>query len=105
MATVTYQHLPAASDVATASWTGDGAIQTVTFGFTPTYIRIINHTDNISYEWNQSAPSGQLCKLTAAGATSQLATAAGLTTISATGFSLAAAENVNAKVFSCMVFH
>src|SRR4051812_41588961 len=35
---------------ATASWTGDGAAQTVTPGFVPLYVEIINATDSILWK-------------------------------------------------------
>lgn len=35
---------------ATASWTGDGAAQTVTLGFVPLYVLMINETDVIRWE-------------------------------------------------------
>lgn len=35
---------------ATASWTGDGSAQTVTLGFVPLHVIIINETDTIRWE-------------------------------------------------------
>lgn len=54
----------------TGSFTGDGAAQTLTLGFVPTHIRIINETDVILWEkWDPMVAANSLKTVGSTGVT------------------------------------
>lgn len=54
----------------TGSFTGDGSAQTLTLGFVPTHIRIINETDVILWEkWDPMAAANSLKTVGSTGVT------------------------------------
>lgn len=55
------------SNLAVGSFTGAGADVEVTLGFRPRYVRFINLTDRIEYEWVDGMAAGHTLKTVAAG--------------------------------------
>ena len=54
---------------ASASWTGDGSAQTVTLGFVPLYVLMINETDVIRWEKIDPMAAANCLKTVTAGTT------------------------------------
>ena len=83
---------------ATGSFTGDGATTTVTLGFTPRVIRVVNATDRITDEYFEGLAASNVIHTVAAG-TRTLDTG-GHITIGTTfnGFTIHADAAINAKL-------
>lgn len=60
----------------TASWTGDGAAQTITLGFVPLHVIVINETDVIRWEKIDPMAAANCLKTIAAGTMTLDATSA-----------------------------
>ena len=69
------------------------AAMSITTGFTPRYIRVINQTTNAQYEWYEGMTTAHMIQTVAAG-TRTAPTSAGFT-VTASGFSLATAPAQN----------
>lgn len=71
MATVTIsKRNDGVANSVTGSFTGDGAAQTLTLGFVPTQIRVINETDVILWEkWDPMAAANSLKTVGSTGVT------------------------------------
>lgn len=81
------------------SWTGDGTAVTLTLGFNPSYLQIINQTDTIIFEKIAGMAAANCVKQIAAGTTTIDTTP--LITFNGDGtVTLAAALNVTAKAFA-----
>ena len=77
--------------------TGDGTKLTVTLGYRPQHVKIVNVTDAAVWEKIDGMTDAQTIKVVTAGTTT-VDTGSTLV-ITDDGFTLAAAANVNAKVF------
>jgi hypothetical protein len=81
------------------SWTGDGTAVTLTLGFNPSYLQIINSTDAIIYEKILGMAANACVKQVTAGTTTIDTTP--LITFNGDGtVTLAAGLNVSAKAFA-----
>ncbi len=80
--------------------TGDGNAKSIVIGFTPAYVRVLNLTDRIEFEKYSTMNAADNLKTVAAG-TRTLETGSDITVTTANGgtIGLAAATNINAKVF------
>jgi hypothetical protein len=77
MATVTIsKRSDGVVNTATASWTGDAAAQTITLGFVPTEVTIVNETDVIVWYKIDPMAAANSIKQVAAGTTTLDATSA-----------------------------
>lgn len=89
-------------NMACGSFTGDGTITTVTCGFKPRRVHLINATDRIQQIWQEGMPANNTINTDAAGA-STLNTAGLVTPSTASdtfqGFRIAAAAAVSTKVY------
>lgn len=83
-------------NVATASWTGDATVQTVTLGFVPNHVIIFNETDVIRWEKADPMVAANCFKVVAAGTMTLDATSAILINTDGT-LTLTAALNASAK--------
>jgi hypothetical protein len=63
-------------NVLTASWTGDAAAQTITLGFVPTQVTIVNETDVIVWTKIDPMAAANCIKVVAAGTMTLDATSA-----------------------------
>ena len=97
MATVTVsKRADGIVNVATASWTGDGAAQTVTLGFVPLHVKIINETDVIVWEkWDPMAAAN--CIKTVTAGTTTLDTGSAIVINSDGTLTISATASANAK--------
>ena len=91
MATVTYAaRSGGVLNTAVGSFTSDGSAQTVTLGFKPNYMKIINETDTIVWEVFSNSTATKVLKITGVPAvtidtgTAILLNADGTVTLSAT---------------------
>jgi len=79
---------------------GTPGAMAITLGFTPRYVRVINLTDRIEFEWFEGMTATHALKTVAAG-TRTLETSGGITVSStAQNFSLAAAAVLQNKQYS-----
>jgi hypothetical protein len=77
MATVTIsKRADGIVNCSTASWTGDAAAQTITLGFVPTYVLIVNETDVIRWEKIDPMAAANCLKTVTAGTLTLDATSA-----------------------------
>lgn len=86
-------------ETAAGTFTGTGAAQTITCGFTPSRVELFNVTDGDSYAvWNAGMADGTACAI---GAAAAAVTSQGVTP-TARGFSVGTSTNVNenTKVFA-----
>lgn len=81
----------------TGGHTGDGTILTVTLGFKPQHVTLINITDVVRFEKIDGMAANATLETLTAGTTTIDTTSA--ITLTDTGFTVAAAVNINAKVF------
>lgn len=89
-------------NMACGSFTGDGTITTVTCGFIPRRIELINATDRIKQVWQEGLAATQTINTDAAGAsTLNTGTLVAPSTSADTfqGFRIAAAAAVSAKAY------
>lgn len=97
MATVTIsKRSDGIANSATASWTGDGAIQTVTLGFQPTHVVLYNETGVIKWEKFDPMVAANSIKTVTAGTTTTDTTSAIVINSDGT-LTISAAANVNAQ--------
>lgn len=95
------------SNLAVGTWTGDGTAVTVNCGFKPRYVKLINLTDRILDEKTYDMTDAQTLHTAVDGAmtlvtTSQITFEGGQDDFR--GFTVAAATNINAKVFHFIAF-
>lgn len=83
-------------NVATASWTGDAAVQTITLGFVPYQVVIFNETDVIRWEKFDPMAAANCIKVVAAGTMTLDATSAIVINTDGT-LTLTAGLNASAK--------
>ena len=88
----------------TGSFTGDGTATTVTLGFVPRYVHLINVTDRIEQTWHAEMAATTTLNRDALGAgtanTGTLVSAVGTVATDAyKGFLIAAAAAVTAKLY------
>lgn len=70
MATVTYsKRADGIVNSQTFSWTGDAATQTITLGFVPTHVKIVNETDATIWEKFDPMAAANTIKVVTAGTT------------------------------------
>jgi len=68
MATVTYlARSGGVVNTAVGSFTSDGSAQTITLGFKPTWMKVFNETDVITWEVNLSSTATKVWKTVTAG--------------------------------------
>jgi len=79
------------------TYTGDGAAKTLTIGFKPAYIRVLNFTDRIEYEKYNTMAAADTLKTVAAG-TRTLETGSDIV-LTNKGATISLGANINAKVF------
>jgi len=87
--------MPKVYEAETGTYTGDGLAKALVLGFNPRYFKLINITDRIVDEKTDSMLTNVNLNIAAAGTQ----TSATNLTFSATGVSIAAGANVNAKVY------
>lgn len=91
------------SNLACGSFTGDGTITTVTLGFQPRRVELINVTDRISQVWQEGMAATTTLNTAADGVrtanTSSLLVPRTASADGYRGFSVAAAAAVNAKAY------
>lgn len=95
------------SNLATGSFTGDGNITDAFTGFRPRLVKLINLTDDITYEWVRGMAATQTLKTIANGTLSTDTTSAIVSkgnTDSFRGFEVTAAVAITGKVFSWYAF-
>jgi hypothetical protein len=80
----------------TASWTGDGAAQTINLGFVPTHVIIVNETDVIRWEKIDPMAAANCLKTVTAGTLTLDATSAIVVNSDGT-LTLSAGLNASAK--------
>ena len=95
------------SNLACGSYTGDGTVCTVTCGFLPRYVKLLNFTDRIVHEVFFDMADNAALK-TAADGTMTKEDAAGILLQGGAdghrGFVVPAAININAKAFHYIAF-
>lgn len=95
------------SNLAVGSYTGDGTVATVTCGFLPRYLKLVNLTDLTVYEVMFDMADNAALKTVAAGTMTNEA-AAGILLQGGQdghrGFVVPAAININAKAFHYIAF-
>jgi hypothetical protein len=64
MATATVDSRNHISDTASGSFTGDGAATTITIGFSPTRMKVVNATDTIIWEKTKDMATNASIKIT-----------------------------------------
>jgi hypothetical protein len=102
MATVTIsERADGIVNVATASWTGDGAAQTVTLGFVPLHVIMINETDAIRWEKIDPMVAANSLKTVTAGTTTTDTTSAIVINSDGT-LTISAAASANAKAIKLL---
>lgn len=88
---------------ASGSFTGDGTVTTISLGFQPRHIELINVTDRISQTWVEGMAATTTLNTAADGVrtanTSSLIVPRTAVADSYRGFSIAAAAAVNAKAY------
>ena len=84
------------------SFTGAGNAVDIQVGFTPRYVKIVNWTDNITWEWLDGAPSTNALKSIAAGTNTVDATSG--ITVDLRNVYLTAALAANSSKFSWLAF-
>lgn len=99
MATVTLsKRADGIVNVVTGSWTGDGAAQTLTLGFVPLYIKIVNETDATTWEkWDPMVAANSIKTVTAG--TMTVDTGSAIVINSDGTVTLSATLSANAKAF------
>lgn len=80
---------------ASGSFTSDNTATTVTIGYTPRHVRVVNTSDATIYEWFDSMPANSTIKTVTAGTTTIDTTGAIVPTTN--GFTLTAAAVGTAK--------
>lgn len=83
------------------TWTGDGNAKTLTPGFKPKYLKLDNVTDRIADEKYKDMLATETLH-TVAGGTRTLATSSYIVLNDDGTVTIAAAANINAKVFHCV---
>jgi hypothetical protein len=97
MATVTIsKRADGIVNVATASWTGDGAAQTVTLGFIPLEVLMVNETDVILWHKFDPMAAANCIKVVTAGTTT-LDTGSAIVINSDGTLTISATASANAK--------
>lgn len=97
------------TNIATGSFTGDGTVTTVSLGFKPRRVELINVTDRISQIWQEGMAATTTLNTDAAGArtantSSLIVPRSPDAGDSYRGFSIAAAAAVSAKVYVWIAF-
>lgn len=95
------------SNLATGTWTGDGTAVTVTTGFRPRYVKLINLTDRTIYEVIREMAATHTLKTVAAGTVTDDTTSAVVlqgNSAQNRGFSVPAAVNLTGKTFHYIAF-
>jgi hypothetical protein len=80
--------------------TGDGTLLTVTLGFRPMHVVLINITDVIRFEKIDGMAANATLEIAPAADGVNTIDTSGAIVITDTGFTVAAAVNISAKVFS-----
>lgn len=87
---------------ASGALTGDGTAITVTLGFTPRFVKVVNVSDVETWEAHEGMAAGTAIKTVTAGTTTVVAD--GSVTLTDNGFTLASAEFGSADVITWVAF-
>lgn len=96
------------SNTAVTTFTGDGTALSLSLGFNPRYVQLVNLTDRTTYEWYMGMANGETIKTVAAGTRTLDTADAAITprgTISGGSFrgcTVPAAVNITGKRFAVL---
>lgn len=80
--------------------TGDGTLLTVTLGYKPKFVVLVNLTDVVRFEKIDGMGANDTIEIVAAAATGTTVDTSGAIVLTDTGFTVSAAVNISAKNFA-----